>query len=132
MKSLKSLKVLVIEDSPSIRLLLEEWLLIFNCSVMSAENGRAGLELIEKQQFELVITDLAMPYVTGIEVINSVQECHPDIVTILFTCSEDQLWVGKCHPDLRITKPLSSFAQLPNLISQAQRHHQTAFAAAVA
>jgi DNA-binding response OmpR family regulator len=62
-------KVLIIDDDPRIRKLLEQGLSRRGFTVFTAENGRPGLKLFNAEQPELVITDILMPDVEGIETI---------------------------------------------------------------
>jgi len=62
-------KVLVIDDDPRISTLIAFSLARQGFSVSTAENGRTGLSLFESQRPDLVITDILMPDMEGIETI---------------------------------------------------------------
>lgn len=61
--------ILIIEDHPSVRMLLARVLEDAGYQVYEAANGRQGLEQFHAQPVDLVITDLEMPEMTGLEVI---------------------------------------------------------------
>jgi CheY-like chemotaxis protein len=62
--------VLVVEDTPDIRELLEEILRFEGYDVTSVEDGAQALQQIESRQFDLVLTDLMMPGVNGLELLS--------------------------------------------------------------
>ncbi len=77
--------VLIIDDEDTIRTTLSDVLLLEGYAVMSAENGEAGVELALRMPFDVVILDLKMPGMNGIEVLRRVFEGAPDIRVILIT-----------------------------------------------
>lgn len=60
-------KVLVAEDSSVIQNLLKKILLFENCKITSAKDGKKVLEIFEKEDFDLIIMDINLPYVDGLE-----------------------------------------------------------------
>jgi two-component system response regulator FlrC len=67
------------------RLALSESLESCGYDVGAAENGREALEQFKKGKFDLVVTDMKMPGMTGIEVLRGVKELSPDIPVVLIT-----------------------------------------------
>ena len=63
--------ILIIDDSPSIRAFLEQTLAGAGHMLTTASDGRQGLATLQKQRFDLVITDIFMPEADGIETIRS-------------------------------------------------------------
>jgi CheY-like chemotaxis protein len=61
--------VLVIDDDVQVRDMLREMLARLGCEVTAAESGAAGIRCLESQAFALVITDMLMPGMDGIEFI---------------------------------------------------------------
>jgi CheY-like chemotaxis protein len=78
-------KVLLVEDSPTqsveIRLLLED----AAHEVLHAGNGRIALELLEQQPIELVVTDLEMPVMNGLELVEAMKMDFGHIPAVLVT-----------------------------------------------
>ena len=60
-------RILVIDDELVIRQALAIMLANVGHKVETAENGRAGLELLERESFDLVLTDILMPEMDGVE-----------------------------------------------------------------
>ena len=75
-KAHTSLKILVVDDEPSVRETLADMLTALNHHVELADSGLAALEKIGRTQFDLVFTDLAMPEMDGWDTARAVrQEC---------------------------------------------------------
>jgi two-component system, OmpR family, KDP operon response regulator KdpE len=75
--------VLVIEDEAAIRRLLRASLAARNFSVMEAENGRSALDVTLRQRPELVILDLGLPDLQGVEVMRRLQEISTAPIVVL-------------------------------------------------
>ncbi|MGR3311618.1 MAG: sigma-54-dependent transcriptional regulator [Candidatus Brocadiales bacterium] len=78
-------KILIIEDDKSMREFLKDFLELEGYSVHTAVNGREGLETIERENFDLVLTDIVMPEVDGVEVLRSIKESGADTSIIVVT-----------------------------------------------
>lgn len=78
-------RILVVDDEESIREFLEIMLRKEGYEVTCAEDGQAGLDIIKKKSFDLVISDLQMPNMTGIELLKHVKDQHPDMLFMMIT-----------------------------------------------
>jgi DNA-binding NtrC family response regulator len=78
-------KVLVIDDEEIVRLSCERTLRPAGYDVSVAAGGREGVELLEKESYALVLLDLKMPDMDGIEVLNRIQESWPDTKVVMIT-----------------------------------------------
>lgn len=65
--------ILVVDDSPSIRQMVQVTLKSANYQVTTAEDGQAALDLCKRQQFDFVITDQNMPRMDGLTLIKSLR-----------------------------------------------------------
>ncbi|MDH4302199.1 MAG: response regulator [Nitrospira sp.] len=84
--------ILIIEDHTSVRTLLAQVLQDAGYQVCEAANGRQGLQLFYMQPMDLVITDLEMPEMTGLEVILALTRAFLDVKVIAMSGrSEDDL-----------------------------------------
>lgn len=75
-------QILVIDDEPTIRFLLEKMLQREGYAVITAADGDEGMKLFQESRFDLVITDIIMPEKEGIEIIMEIKRTHPDIPVI--------------------------------------------------
>ena len=81
-------RILVIDDSPTLRKVLEYYLQKNNYFVKSANNGRVGLVLLEKEYFDLIILDMQMPIMSGEEVL--IEMKNKDIKTPILILSAEK------------------------------------------
>jgi two-component system response regulator PilR (NtrC family) len=78
-------RILVVDDEDSIREFLEIMLKKENYEVTTAEDGLRAKEILSKKTFDMVISDMQMPNVTGIELLKHVKESYPDLVFMMIT-----------------------------------------------
>lgn len=78
-------EVLIIDDERSIRTALRDILEIENFNVDDAEDGKAGLEMLNKKKYDLVLCDIKMPRMDGIEVLEKILEREDDIPVIMIS-----------------------------------------------
>ncbi len=78
-------RVLVIDDDADIRRLLCDILTSAGHLVADASNGAEGIEIFKKEAFDLVLTDLEMPEMSGWEVARSIKNHNPDVTIALIT-----------------------------------------------
>jgi CheY-like chemotaxis protein len=83
--------ILVVDDSPIDRRLASGLLTRAGFTTRLAENGHEALVLLERERSELVVTDLQMPEMDGLELVEAIRSRYPDIPVILMTAngSED-------------------------------------------
>lgn len=78
-------RILVVDDEESIREFLEIMLKKEGYEVTTAEDGAKAKEILTKKSFDMVISDMQMPNVTGIELLRHVKESYPDLVFMIIT-----------------------------------------------
>lgn len=78
-------QILVVDDEAIVRESIRDWLKNAGYQVATAESGEEALQLIEKQDFSVVILDLRLPGMTGIDVLKRVKSIKPDIKSIVIT-----------------------------------------------
>jgi len=78
-------KVIVVDDEAIVRESLRDWLNEVGHQVLTAENGPQALELIEKERPHIVIADLVMPGMDGIELMKRAKEKSSNIQVIIIT-----------------------------------------------
>ncbi len=78
-------RVLVVDDEESVRFFLQRGLTREGYTVDEAPDGSAAIEMLAKLSYDVVLTDLVMPKVSGLEVLAAVHEMDKDAVVILMT-----------------------------------------------
>ncbi|MDM8158943.1 sigma-54 dependent transcriptional regulator [Labilibaculum sp. K2S] len=78
-------KILIIDDEKSIRNTLKEILSYEDYEISLAENGLEGIELAKSDEFDVVLCDIKMPQMDGIEVLEKIQELGLDIPVIMIS-----------------------------------------------
>jgi two-component system response regulator PilR (NtrC family) len=78
-------RILVVDDERSMRELLAIVLKREGHQVLLAENGKRAIELLEKESVELLISDVKMPDVSGVQVLAAAQRVNPEIIGIMIT-----------------------------------------------
>ena len=78
-------RILVVDDERSIRELLAIVLRREGYEVLLAENGRAAISLLENEPVDLLISDIKMPDLSGVEVLRAAKKIDPDILGIMIT-----------------------------------------------
>lgn len=78
-------KILVIDDESIVRMSCSRTLTPEGYLVTLASSGNEGLELLEKEAYSLILLDLKMPDMDGIEVLRAIKEKWPDMKVIMIT-----------------------------------------------
>jgi len=75
-------RILVIDDEESVRFVVKEMLEFEGYEVTTAPNGKVGLQLFRKQPTDLIITDIFMPEMEGLETIRELHRDFPQLKII--------------------------------------------------
>jgi two-component system response regulator (stage 0 sporulation protein F) len=82
-------RVLVVDDDDSIRFLLKEELLSDGHDVRTAADGISALRAVEERQPDVVVLDIKMPGMSGLEVLERLKRDHPRLPIFLLTAYAD-------------------------------------------
>jgi len=82
---MKSLSILVVDDEEFVRETLAEILVALSHEVQTVDSGRAALEKIAANNFDVVFTDLAMPEMDGWETARAIRDEKPNLPVVLVT-----------------------------------------------
>lgn len=120
-----SLTILIVDDEPNIRFLLEQTLEEleddYGITLLTAENGRDGLEMIKEHRPELVILDIMMPLMSGLEVCEAIRKdpVSKDMTVIMLTAKgqvNDKDHGMQAGADLYLTKPFQPTMLLDQIL----------------
>jgi len=121
-------KILVVDDEKEIRdFLFKALSQIAGFRVELAENGEEALKKIEKEFFDLVLTDLKMPDMDGLQLVAEIAKSKPEILTVLMTghgSIDSALEAMKRGASDYLTKPLNleeMFVRLQKVLEEKQR-----------
>lgn len=101
-------RILVVDDEESIREFLEIMLKKEGYEITLAEDGLRAKDLLAKKSFDMIISDLQMPGMTGIELLKHVKDTSPEIVFMMITAfgtTENAVEAMKMGAYDYITKP---------------------------
>lgn len=117
-------KVLVADDEMLMRNFVVETLKRKGIEALAVESGEKAVKLIQEQSFDLVITDLKMPGMTGIDVLKKIKELSPHTLVIIVTAfgtienAVESMKAGAFH---YLIKPFSPESLIAN-IEKAGQH----------
>jgi DNA-binding NtrC family response regulator len=125
--TLEPMKILVVDDEAPIREMLKKGLSqMGGFTIDIAQNGQEAIEKIEKDVFDLILTDLKMPEMDGIELLKTIKGTRPEMMVILMTAYgsiQTAVEAIKIGANDYITKPID-FNELLIHISKAQKESQ--------
>lgn len=126
--SAKGFKVVIADDEADVRTLLEKGLTSAGFTVISASDGQEALEKVESEKPNLVVLDITMPKVNGLEVLQKIKT-NPqtrNLPVIMLTADQDLLRGYKYGADYYIPKPFTFNMVLAgiNLIFKAKKEEK--------
>ena len=78
-------RILVVDDDRGILSTMEEYLSVLGYRVTALESGVKALDLVGRSDFDIVITDLKMPRVGGLDILSAVKQHHPETEVVIVT-----------------------------------------------
>jgi putative two-component system response regulator len=82
-------RVLIVDDEPTLRRLMRRALSGMGLDVVEASNGKEALELLHGHDFSAVVSDVRMPVMGGIELVEQLQRLAPDVPVVLVSGSDE-------------------------------------------
>lgn len=119
----------MIDDDPGVRNLLERGLTYEGFSVESAPDGEAGLKALRLRPPELVILDVMLPGIDGLEVLRAVRQINQHLPVLMLTArdgSDEQVAGFRGGADDYVTKPFSFDVLVARVRAQLRRREQDA------
>jgi signal transduction histidine kinase len=90
-------RILVIDDDETVRQVLADMLVELGHAVCQAPSGPEGLALCDRERFDVVITDLSMPDMSGWDVAATLKKAHPDVAVGMVTGWGEQVDAGQAE-----------------------------------
>ncbi len=122
------IRILVVDDEPKLCHLIEELLKLEGYRVDISISNMEALQMIKENKYQMLITDLKMPGIDGLELIQKARELNPEIRTIMITGNETvetAVQSLKHEIDDDIKKPFS-IVELKKVVKRTLYIHQVA------
>jgi len=118
--NLKGLSILLVEDNKINRMVVKNALQHYNCNIIEAENGLEVLEILKTRNFDLILMDIQMPEMDGIEATKVIRnELKLSIPIIALTASAFKTEIEKCKQagmNDYVTKPFEETVLLQTIV----------------
>ena len=113
-------KVLVVDDDQTIRTILHDYMESLGFEIFHATDGRQGWEIFQEQKPNLVIADIFMPEMTGVELLEKIKESENPVPVVLISgvpLSQSEIQMQRERADGFLEKPYM-FWQMKELIGK--------------
>jgi DNA-binding NtrC family response regulator len=120
-------RLLIVDDEPAIRNSLKRRYQLKDFEVDAAESGEAALSLLERKPYQVVISDIKMPGIDGIELLRRIRAEYPMTRVIMITgyvTLENGLACLRHGADTCVFKPLDDLGELDGAIANAVAYMQ--------
>ena len=97
LKFAKEFNILYVEDDEEVSLVFRETLNIFFNKVYFAVNGLDGLEKFENNSIDLILTDITMPLMNGLDMSKEIKKINQDIPIIITSAHDDIEYFGHLY-----------------------------------
>jgi CheY-like chemotaxis protein len=101
-------QILIVEDNPNMSSLLSDILDFFDYKTLGAQDGEEALKILGEESFDMVITDLRMPKMGGIDLLRSIKEKFPQLPVVVITGYDNDSYrsdASSAHADGFLCKP---------------------------
>jgi CheY-like chemotaxis protein len=115
------MRILIVDDEPSVRFVLSDFLQSEGHHTMTASDGVEALETFHLSQMDIILTDRAMPGMTGDELAAAVKQTDPNMPVVMITGNVDPKTDYAAVPrqaDVVVRKPFT-LAAIRNAMSEA-------------
>ena len=120
-------RILVVDDEPSIRESLARHFRLGGIEAETASDGLDALEKLSRTPFRVIVSDILMPRMDGIELLRRVRQEYPMTRTIMITgyvTLDNALACLRLGADTCVFKPIQNLSELDEAVDSAFRHHE--------
>lgn len=114
----RTARILVVDDDPTLLELLTDTLLAIGYEATPATDGIIALDMLASQKFDLVITDIKMPRMDGLQLLKKIKRHYIGLPVLFITGVASQEVIGQAEVDGFLAKPFR-IAHIEELIEQA-------------
>jgi YesN/AraC family two-component response regulator len=94
---LKELTLLFVEDEEDLLEIIGDTLTKLDANFKTAKNGQEALDIVSKNKIDIVVTDINMPVMNGLELIENLREKYPDIPVIIMSAHTETEYIKKAE-----------------------------------
>lgn len=112
------IRVLFMEDEPNIQEVLSEYMKMQNYEVITTDNGKDAMDLVNREYFDMAVLDVMVPGANGFEVLTHIHKHKPEMATIMLTALDDeksQVKAFNLYADDYIIKPVTPLILLKRM-----------------
>ncbi len=81
----RKLNILIVDDETCVRETIEQMLIDFGFKISLANDGFGAIKLVESEDFDVILLDIKMPGINGVETLKRIKSIHPSIKAIMMT-----------------------------------------------
>lgn len=121
----ENLKILLVDDEKDILESLKTHLELDGFNVTAANSAIRALELIQDNIFHVILTDINMPLLDGLDLLESIKNVRGETLVIMVTAftSMDKVWRSRIHGAFDyILKPFKDMSEIDNVVQRAMTH----------
>lgn len=115
-------KILVVDDEKSVRDITQAFLTLNGYEVSTAQNGKEAFDELTNNHYDVVITDIQMPLMGGMELLEKISQMTSETITILMTGNASTPSAVSGKPFAHLCKPFSH-NQLIQLVQEGLKTH---------
>ena len=93
------MKILIVEDDPVMMMLLTHSVKDFGYVIISAADGKEAIQSINKESPDIIITDLTIPIISGLEIISYVKDFPGKIISVILISAMPKNALGYTNDD---------------------------------
>jgi DNA-binding response OmpR family regulator len=91
-----AIRILCVDDEQSVQDLVSTHLMLQGFEVRTAANGKEAIKCLESESFDLLLLDIEMPKMNGLEVLRCMKIRHIDVHPIMLTGADDLQALNEC------------------------------------
>jgi len=115
-------KILIVDDEAEIRSMLTRHLMFNDYDILQAGDGCEALEVLEENKVDVIISDIVMPRMSGVDLLAVISDEYPMIRCIMMTGYVTQVHLLQCmhhHAETVIYKPIEDLQEIDNAVNNA-------------
>ena len=113
----RGLRVLLVEDNAMVRDFAAELLTDLGCIVATADGGAAALDMIARDKPDLVLSDVVMPGISGLELARTIRAANPQVPVLLATGYSEEMVGAECEFGV-LAKPYTAQALVDAILRE--------------